>query len=52
MSGGVMSNKLLSDTIKQRLSGVYFAEPKYSLDNAAGIAMLCAAERGELCGRF
>lgn len=52
MSGGVMSNKLLSDKVSEKFSGVSFARPEYSLDNAAGVAMLCAAERGELCDRF
>jgi len=39
-AGGVMSNSI----IKKRLSAlpdVYFAEPCYSADNAAGIALLC-----------
>lgn len=39
-AGGVMSNRI----IKQRLSkraGVYFADPAFSADNAAGIALLC-----------
>ena len=39
-AGGVMSNGI----IKQRLSkreGVYFSDPMFSADNAAGIALLC-----------
>ncbi len=39
-SGGVMSNKLMRD----ELSGgcrAYFAEPEFSSDNGAGIALLC-----------
>lgn len=48
MSGGVMSDKLLVDKLLQKISGIYFADPKYSVDNSAGTAWLCAAERGEL----
>ena len=35
-SGGVASNTLL----RQKLSGVTFAEPAFSTDNAMGIAVL------------
>jgi N6-L-threonylcarbamoyladenine synthase len=35
-SGGVASNRLL----RQRMEGVLFAEPKFSTDNAMGIALL------------
>ncbi len=39
-AGGVMSNKKIKDNLTQKYNG-YFAEPKYSSDNAAGIAILC-----------
>ncbi len=48
-AGGVMSNKI----IKSRLAvneNVYFAEPEFSADNAAGVALLCRikhTKRGE-----
>lgn len=38
-SGGVMSNKYIKDVLKKR-SNTYFAEPQFSADNAAGIALL------------
>ncbi|MBR6727323.1 MAG: peptidase M22 [Clostridia bacterium] len=41
-AGGVMSNRIIADGLRQRLGGdVYFAEPAFSADNAAGIALLC-----------
>ena len=49
MSGGVMSDKILTDKISENANNIYFSDPKYSVDNSAGIAWLCAAERGELC---
>ena len=39
-AGGVMSNKYLKAELFKEFGG-FFAEPKYSSDNAAGIAMLC-----------
>ena len=45
-AGGVMSNVLIRKTIEQRFGG-YFAEPVYSSDNAAGIAVLAARAAGE-----
>ena len=46
-SGGVMSNRIIARELTQRLGDVYFAEPAFSADNAAGIALLCRArERG------
>lgn len=47
-SGGVASNALL----RARCApfAPVFAEPQYSTDNAAGIAVLCAREEG-LCGK-
>lgn len=48
-SGGVMSCSL----IKERLAedDAYFAPPRFSSDNAAGIALLCRAEHGRRVGR-
>lgn len=40
-SGGVASNKMLRSTLTERY-GAYFAEPEFSADNAAGIAVLTA----------
>ena len=37
-SGGVSSNSLLRKTLDER-KNVFFAEPEYSLDNAAGVAL-------------
>ena len=39
-AGGVMSNRGLQKLLSVR-SDTYFAEPQYSADNAAGIALLC-----------
>lgn len=39
-AGGVMSNKLMRTAIKERFEA-YFAEPEFSADNAAGVALLC-----------
>ncbi len=39
-AGGVMSNGSMQKLLKEKYNG-YFAEPKYSSDNAAGIAVLC-----------
>lgn len=38
-SGGVSSNTLLRKTVKEKFSNVHFAEPEFSLDNAAGCAV-------------
>ena len=38
-AGGVMSNSIIKDILKSRFS-VSFAEPEFSSDNAAGIAVL------------
>ena len=40
-AGGVMSNTILRDRLEQKY-GAYFADPEYSSDNAAGIAVLTA----------
>ena len=39
-AGGVMSNKIIKQRLA-KLKNTYFAEPQYSADNAAGIALLC-----------
>lgn len=39
-AGGVMSNRYLQSVLSKR-PNTYFAEPAYSADNAAGIALLC-----------
>ena len=39
-SGGVMGNRYLQKTIGQKMDA-WFAEPAFSSDNAAGIALLC-----------
>ncbi|MBQ7365046.1 MAG: peptidase M22, partial [Clostridia bacterium] len=39
-SGGVASNRYLQSSLKQKFNA-YFAEPAFSSDNAAGIALLC-----------
>ena len=39
-AGGVMSNKGLQEMLAKR-PNTYFAEPQFSADNAAGVALLC-----------
>ena len=39
-AGGVMSNSVIRDTLSAQ-ENVYFTQPEYSADNAAGIALLC-----------
>lgn len=39
-AGGVMSNRLLQNTLGSRFHA-FFSEPSYSADNAAGVALLC-----------
>ena len=39
-AGGVMSNRYLQARLGER-ANTYFAEPQFSADNAAGIALLC-----------
>lgn len=43
-SGGVSSNKLLKKTLSERFDAI-FAEPAFSADNAAGIAVLTALKQ-------
>ncbi len=42
-AGGVMSNKLMRDSLGKRFDA-YYAEPELSADNGAGIALLCRDE--------
>lgn len=42
-SGGVMSNRIIAGELQAKLGNVYFAEPAFSADNAAGVALLCRA---------
>lgn len=42
-AGGVMSNSIIKDMIRKKGFDARFAEPKFSSDNAAGCALLCAA---------
>lgn len=42
-SGGVMSNSIIRNSLTEKL-GAYFAEPEFSADNAAGIAVLTAVK--------
>ncbi len=39
-AGGVMSNKLMRQVLSSRFEA-YYAEPEFSSDNAAGVALLC-----------
>ena len=50
MSGGVMSNKQISSVVAATLKDVYFSDPRYSLDNALGTALMCAYDKGLLNG--
>ena len=43
-SGGVMSNRIIARQLTKVLGGeIYFAEPAFSADNAAGVALICRA---------
>ncbi len=49
-AGGVMSDKYIGAELAKRLKNVYFSEPAYSCDNAAGTALyaaLCAERAGQ-----
>ena len=46
-AGGVMSNRYIAGEIRRRYGG-FFAEPAFSSDNAAGIAVLTALKGGAL----
>lgn len=39
-AGGVMSNKIIQNNLANKFKNVFFADPIYSSDNAAGIALL------------
>lgn len=39
-AGGVMSNSIIKSRLSE-LGNVYFTEPQYSADNAAGVALIC-----------
>ena len=39
-AGGVMSNSIIKGRLA-KLNNVYFTEPQYSADNAAGVALIC-----------
>ena len=45
-SGGVMSNSIIRNNLTAKL-GAYFAQPEFSTDNAAGIAVLTAIKNKE-----
>ena len=48
-AGGVMSNKLIRPLLTDGATvPLYFAEPAFSADNAAGVALLCLAAHGGL----
>ena len=42
-AGGVMSDRVIAQKLSARFANVYFAEPAFSADNAAGVALLCRA---------
>ncbi len=44
-AGGVMSNSILREELTQKY-GAFFAEPVFSADNAAGVAVLAALKEG------
>ncbi len=45
-SGGVMSNSIIRKNLTERL-GAFFAQPEFSTDNSAGIAVLTAIKNKE-----
>ena len=45
-AGGVMSNKLMRAELSAKFEA-YFAEPEFSADNAAGVALLCRLKAQE-----
>lgn len=48
LSGGVMSNNIITELLCQEANDLYFSKPNYSVDNSLGCAVLCAYERGLL----
>lgn len=47
-AGGVMSDSIIRQKIISRYSDVSFAQPQFSCDNAAGIAIYAYLKRGDL----
>ena len=47
-AGGVMSNRLIREALTEKY-GAVFAEPAFSSDNAAGIAVLTEMKRCGAC---
>lgn len=48
-AGGVMSNRFIRSRIEEKFgNNVYFAQPEFSCDNAAGTALLAADKEGRL----
>lgn len=47
-AGGVMANAFLRDGLQEKY-GAHFAQPAFSADNAAGVALLAARKEGLLC---
>ena len=39
-AGGVMSNSIIKNNLRNKFNNIYFALPEFSADNAAGIALL------------
>ncbi len=46
MSGGVMSNRIVSGMTSDRIDNIFFSDPRYSVDNSLGLAVMLAHERG------
>jgi len=46
-AGGVMSNSIIKERIKEKYPQAYFAPPSLSADNACGIALLARQAAGE-----
>lgn len=47
-AGGVMSNSLIQERITAKFDDVFFAPPKFSTDNAAGVAILAELRSREM----
>ena len=48
-AGGVLSDRLIQDRLRSLPLDTAFAEPEYSCDNAAGIAVFAAVKEGAVC---
>ena len=46
-AGGVMSNQIIRKALESRFDA-YFAKPRYSADNSAGVCILAARKLGWL----